>query len=45
MMIVCMTATLAAAVWVVSRTPHRRSATPTPAFLGPGERQTVAPDL
>jgi cytochrome c oxidase assembly factor CtaG len=44
MMIVCMTATLAAAVWVVSRTPHRRTATPTPPIPRPGERWTLAPD-
>jgi putative membrane protein len=45
MMIVCMTATLAAAVWVVSRTPHVRRARPTPPVPGRGERWTVASDL
>jgi putative membrane protein len=45
MMIVCMTATLAAAVWVVSRTPHCRAAMPTPRKLRRGERWTVTPDL
>jgi hypothetical protein len=45
MMIVCMTATLAAAVWVVSRTPHRRTATPTSPVPGPTGRWSIAPDL